>query len=117
VRQSDSTYAQPLPLAIIPLILSRQRILSAGFMTPRLPIKADTLPSGMMWLHETSTTASVFARKYGARVRLYSRSGNELTDRFRSVCACASLASQAASRGTFVSDHADLINISSVGTP
>jgi ATP-dependent DNA ligase len=30
----------------------RMRILPAGFIEPCLPIKADTLPSGGLWLHE-----------------------------------------------------------------
>jgi bifunctional non-homologous end joining protein LigD len=59
------------------------RSLPAGFIAPCLPTKADTLPSGEMWLHEIKHDGfRVIARKDGDRVRLYSRLGNDLTSRF-----------------------------------
>jgi bifunctional non-homologous end joining protein LigD len=59
------------------------RSLPAGFIAPCLPTKADTLPSGGMWLHEIKHDGfRVIARKDGDRVRLYSRPGNDLTKRF-----------------------------------
>jgi bifunctional non-homologous end joining protein LigD len=62
------------------------RTLPAGFIEPCLPIKADALPSGGLWLHEIKHDGfRVVARKNGARVRLYSRPGNDLTDRFRLI--------------------------------
>ncbi len=40
-------------------------------------------PSGALWLHEIKHDGfRVIARKDGARVKLYSRPGNDLTDRF-----------------------------------
>jgi bifunctional non-homologous end joining protein LigD len=61
----------------------RMRTLPAGFIEPCLPIKADALPSGGLWLHEMKHDGfRVIARKEGARVRRYSRPGNDLTDRF-----------------------------------
>jgi bifunctional non-homologous end joining protein LigD len=46
-------------------------------------MKAPKPPSGALWLHEiTHDGFRVIARKDGARVRLYSRPGNDLTDRF-----------------------------------
>jgi bifunctional non-homologous end joining protein LigD len=42
-----------------------------GFIAPCLPTKAAQPPSGSLWLHEIND-----------RVRLYSRPGNDLTDRF-----------------------------------
>jgi ATP-dependent DNA ligase len=53
------------------------RTLPAGFIAPCLPMKAPRPPSGPLWLHEAN-----IARKDGERVRLYSRSGNDLTNRF-----------------------------------
>jgi bifunctional non-homologous end joining protein LigD len=60
-----------------------QRTLSVGFIAPCLPTKTDKLPSGDLWLHEIKHDGfRVIARKDGARVRLYSRPGNDLTRRF-----------------------------------
>jgi bifunctional non-homologous end joining protein LigD len=59
------------------------RILASGFVPPCLPTKADTPPSGGLWLHEIKHDGfRIIARKDGDRVRLYSRPGNDLTDRF-----------------------------------
>jgi len=59
------------------------RSLPPGFIAPCLPTKADTLPSGEMWLHEIKHDGfRVIARKDGDRVRLYSRPGNDMTRRF-----------------------------------
>jgi bifunctional non-homologous end joining protein LigD len=44
--------------------------------------KAETLPSGEMWLHEIKHDGfRLLAHKDGERVRLYSRPGNDLTKR------------------------------------
>jgi ATP-dependent DNA ligase len=57
----------------------RMRTLPAGFIEPCLPTKAETLPSGGLWLHEIKHDGfRIIARKDGARVRLYSRPGNNL---------------------------------------
>src|SRR6266404_9048849 len=54
-----------------------------GFVPPCLPTKAPQQPSGEAWLHEIKHDGfRVIARKDGARVRLYSRPGNDLTYRF-----------------------------------
>ena len=46
-------------------------------------MKAPQPPSGALWLHEIKHDGfRVVARKDGARVRLYSRPGNDLTWRF-----------------------------------
>jgi ATP-dependent DNA ligase len=61
----------------------RMRTLPAGFFEPCLPTKADTLPSGGLWLHEIKHDGfRIIARKNGAQVRLYSRPGNDFTGRF-----------------------------------
>ena len=42
-----------------------------------------SLPSGGLWLHEIKHDGfRIVARKTGARVKLYSRPGNDLTERF-----------------------------------
>src|SRR3981081_1936390 len=59
------------------------RSLPAGFIRPCLPTKAPRPPSGGAWLHEIKHDGfRVIARKDGPRVKLYSRPGNDLTDRF-----------------------------------
>src|SRR5262249_12954143 len=48
-----------------------------------VPAKTDKLPSGSQWLHEIKHDGfRIIARKDGPRVRLYSRTGNDLTRRF-----------------------------------
>jgi ATP-dependent DNA ligase len=60
-----------------------QRTLPAGVIAPCLPTKTDKLPSGGQWVHEIKHDGfRIIARKTGARVRLYSRPGNDLTHRF-----------------------------------
>jgi ATP-dependent DNA ligase len=61
----------------------KERTLPAGFIAPCLPTKAHSPPSGPLWLHEIKHDGfRVIARKEGSRVRLYSRPGNDLTERF-----------------------------------
>jgi bifunctional non-homologous end joining protein LigD len=57
-------------------------VLSIGFIPPCLPTKAKQPPYGGAWLHEIKHEFRVIARKDGNRVELYSRPGNDLTDRF-----------------------------------
>jgi bifunctional non-homologous end joining protein LigD len=60
----------------------RPRTLPSGFIPPCLPTKAPRPPAAM-WLHEIKHDGfRVIARKDGARVRLYSRPGNDLTRQF-----------------------------------
>jgi bifunctional non-homologous end joining protein LigD len=62
--------------------------LPPGFVSPCLPTKASTPPTGEAWLHEIKHDGfRVIARKDGDRVRLYSRPGNDLTDRFSLIVA------------------------------
>jgi len=57
--------------------------LAAGFVWPCLPSSAAKPPSGERWLHKIKHDGfRVVARKIGKRVKLYSRSGNDLTYRF-----------------------------------
>jgi bifunctional non-homologous end joining protein LigD len=59
------------------------RALPAGFIAPCLPTSAPQPPSGEGWLHEIKHDGfRVIARKEGKQVKLYSRPGNDLTDRF-----------------------------------
>ena len=47
------------------------------------PHESPAAPSGAEWLHEIKHDGfRIIARKEGERVRLYSRPGNDLTDRF-----------------------------------
>jgi bifunctional non-homologous end joining protein LigD len=57
--------------------------LPLGFVPPCLPTKAPQPPTGTLWLHEIKYDGfRVIARKDGDHVRLYSRPGNSLTERF-----------------------------------
>jgi bifunctional non-homologous end joining protein LigD len=59
------------------------RPLPPGFIAPCLPTSAPQPPCGALWLHEIKHDGfRVIARKNGSRVRLYSRPGNDLTQRF-----------------------------------
>jgi bifunctional non-homologous end joining protein LigD len=61
----------------------RPRTLPAGFIPPCLPTAAPSAPSGDQWWHEIKHDGiRVIARKEDKRVRLFSRPGNDLTDRF-----------------------------------
>jgi bifunctional non-homologous end joining protein LigD len=61
----------------------KERTVPAGFIAPCLPTKAQSPPSGPLWLHEIKHDGfRVIARKSGTKVRLYSRPGNDLTYRF-----------------------------------
>jgi hypothetical protein len=60
----------------------RPHVLPSGFIAPCLPTNAPT-PSGAEWVHEIKFDGfRVIARKNDKRVKLYSRPGNDLTDRF-----------------------------------
>ena len=53
-----------------------QRTFPAGFIAPCLPTKADTLPSGGLWLHEIKYDGfRLMVRRDGAGVRLLTRNG------------------------------------------
>jgi len=63
--------------------VSLVRTLPAGFIAPCLPMTAPRPPSGPLWLHEVKHDGfRVIACKDGDRVRLYSRQGNDLSNRF-----------------------------------
>ena len=59
-----------------------QRTLPAGFIAPCLPTKTTQLPSGDLWLHEIKHDGFRFiCRREGDHVRVFSRHGNDYTDR------------------------------------
>jgi len=69
--------------AVMKLSSSSRGTLAASFVWPCLAIRAPVPPSGGLWLHEIKHDGfRVIARKTGKRVKLYSRSGNDLTGRF-----------------------------------
>ena len=66
----------------------RQMLLPLSFVAPCLPTKAPHPPTGTIWVHEIKHDGfRIIARKDGNRVRLYSRAGNDLTDRFPLIVA------------------------------
>jgi len=57
--------------------------LKPGAIAPCLPHPSQEPRPGPGWIHEIKHDGfRIIARKDGARVRLYSRPGNDLTDRF-----------------------------------
>src|SRR6188472_3902287 len=57
--------------------------LPSGFIPPCLPTSAVQPPTGVLYWHEIKHDGiRCIARKNGGQVRLYSRPGNDLTDRF-----------------------------------
>ena len=74
---------------------SQPRPLPKGFIRPCLPTTAPIPPSGEQWWHEIKHDGlRMIARKDGATVRLYGRTGNDLTRRFPMIVeALASLSS------------------------
>jgi bifunctional non-homologous end joining protein LigD len=61
----------------------RDLTLQAGFIPPCLPMTAPAPPSGDLWLHELKLDGiRIIARNDGALVRLYGRSGDDLTQRY-----------------------------------
>ena len=54
-----------------------------GFFLPCLPMTAPSPPSGPLWLHEIKHDGfRMIAQKRGDRVKLYSRHGTDMTQRF-----------------------------------
>src|SRR5262245_44482058 len=53
-----------------------------GFIEPCLPTLAQTVPSGPQWAHEIKHDGFRFiCHRDGKRVRIFSRNGNDFTDR------------------------------------
>jgi bifunctional non-homologous end joining protein LigD len=53
-----------------------------GFVEPCLPTVADSVPSGPQWVHEIKHDGFRFiCRREGNRIRVFSRRGNEYTER------------------------------------
>jgi ATP-dependent DNA ligase len=72
-KSDDGLLVRSQRRVLYPTML-RMRTLPAGFIEPCLPTKADTLPSGGLWIHEIKHDGfRIIARKNGAQVRLYSR--------------------------------------------
>jgi bifunctional non-homologous end joining protein LigD len=57
-----------------------------GFTLPCNPTLVDRPPAGSEWLHEVKHDGfRILVRKQGARVTLWSRRGNDLTDRLPQI--------------------------------
>jgi bifunctional non-homologous end joining protein LigD len=81
------THADPAALAYIPKrrasARARDLTLQAGFIPPCLPMNAPAAPSGHLWLHEIKHDGlRIIARTDGQSVRLYGRTGEDLTQRY-----------------------------------
>jgi bifunctional non-homologous end joining protein LigD len=58
------------------------RVLPPGFIIPAQPVKRPGPPCGPSWVHEIKHDGYRLIVLKGATVRLFSRSGNDWTDRF-----------------------------------
>jgi bifunctional non-homologous end joining protein LigD len=59
-----------------------------GFIEPCLPTPADTVPSGPQWVHEIKHDGYRFiCRRDGDRVHVFSRRGNDYSDRVPAIAA------------------------------
>jgi bifunctional non-homologous end joining protein LigD len=67
----------------LPTHASRPRILPTGFIAPCLPTSSPQPPIGTAWAHEIKHDGiRIIARKTEPGVHLYTRPGNDLTQRF-----------------------------------
>src|SRR5437763_12318170 len=61
-----------------------------GIIEPCLPSPAKAPPSGPGWLHEIKHDGfRIMARRDGAGIRLFTRKGNDFTNRFPIIVAAA----------------------------
>src|SRR5881227_3118398 len=61
-----------------------------GIIEPCLPSPAKAPPSGPGWLHEIKHDGfRIMARRDGAGIRLFTRNGNDFTNRFPMIVAAA----------------------------
>jgi ATP-dependent DNA ligase len=71
------------------------RVLYAGFIAGVCGQNPPGLASGALWLHEIKHDGfRVIGRKDGDRIKLYSRPGNDLTDRFPLIVEALALRSR-----------------------
>jgi bifunctional non-homologous end joining protein LigD len=85
LRSAAEGILSSIPRRRIPAAAARPRdlTLQAGFIPPCLPMTAPAPPSGDLWLHELKLDGvRIIARNDGALVRLYGRSGDDLTQRY-----------------------------------
>ncbi|MFZ1896249.1 MAG: hypothetical protein WAU59_19585 [Rhodoplanes sp.] len=65
------------------MLVSCSRILPAGFIESCIPTVASVPPTGPGWLHEIKHDGyRLVGRLEGRRVRLFTRRGNDWSDRF-----------------------------------
>jgi ATP-dependent DNA ligase len=79
------TFLSYIPKRRPPAAATRPRSLTlqAGFIPPCLPMTAPSAPSGPLWLHEVKHDGvRIIARNDGTQVKLYGRSGDDLTARY-----------------------------------
>src|SRR5947207_11697723 len=63
-----------------------RRSLPAGFIAPCLPTRGQEVPTGPLWIHEIKHDGFRFiCRRDGDRVRIFTRRGNDWTERVPAV--------------------------------
>jgi len=77
-----------LLLALADLSFQRRRL--SGFVQPCLPSKVARPPSGPLWVHEIKHDGyRLMVRRDGARVRCFTKGGNNWADRFPAIAEAA----------------------------
>ena len=67
-----------------------KRMLPAGFVVPAQPVERDKPPVGAGWDHEIKHDGiRLLVRRDGTSVRLFTRKGNDWSDRFPAISAAA----------------------------
>jgi hypothetical protein len=60
------------------------KVLTNGFIQPCIPIRSAKPPAGPDWIHEIKHDGyRLIVRRDGENVRLYTRCGNDWSDRYR----------------------------------
>ena len=63
-----------------------RRPLPSGFIAPCLPTLSQSVPSGPRWVHEIKHDGfRLICRREGERVRIFTRRGNDWTDRVPAI--------------------------------
>ncbi len=71
-------------------VFLRSRLRPTGFIEPCIPTPADKPPTGAVWVHEIKHDGyRLIVCRRGGRVRLFTRSGYDWTDRYQLITSAA----------------------------
>src|SRR5262247_536515 len=86
---AEGAFAPPAGSLHLGHMLSRQRTWPVDFVAPCLPCPAEHPPIGPGWIHEIKHDGYrlLACRRVDGRVRLFTRNGNDWSERFPAVLA------------------------------